>query len=225
MGTPECEHSLGERGWSLQQQEEDEVTESKIGAFLDEKALELKRLQTPLYEELYETSMRSSEIPASTGRAKSFIAPLNPAIAKQQTHSPSKSPGSLSGRSIGIRSSQESETSVSSGSRSGAGAPSPSVNCSPLLEIPSARLNEWKVLINDSQQPLPSPGLSSSGRQSVWKEKFEQELRIKREEKRKQSAKQGSPMSPPNSKGLQRRASSPLLLPKFSSFISTEDLT
>jgi hypothetical protein len=60
MGTPECEHSLGERGWSLQQQEEDEVTESKIHVFLDEKASELKRLQTPLQEELYETSMRSS---------------------------------------------------------------------------------------------------------------------------------------------------------------------
>jgi hypothetical protein len=106
------------------------VTESKIRAFLDEKALELKRLQTPLYEELYETSMRSSEIPASTEPAESFIAPLNPAIAKQQTHSPSKSPGSLSGRSIGIRSSQESETSVSSGSPSRTRAPSPSVNCS-----------------------------------------------------------------------------------------------
>jgi hypothetical protein len=60
MGTPECERSLGERGWSLQQREEDEVTESKIHAFLDEKASELKRLQTPLQEELYETSMRSS---------------------------------------------------------------------------------------------------------------------------------------------------------------------
>jgi hypothetical protein len=44
MGTPECEHSLGERGWSLQQQEEDQVTEFKIRAFLDEKALELKTL-------------------------------------------------------------------------------------------------------------------------------------------------------------------------------------
>jgi serine/threonine protein kinase len=207
MGTPECEHSLGERGWSLQQQEEDEVIESKIRAFLDEKALELKRLQTPLYEELYETSMRSSEISASTRPPESFIAPLNPAIAKQQTHSPSKSPGSLSGRSIGFRSSQESETSVSSGSRSGTGAPSPSVNCSPLLEIPSARLNEWKGLINDTQQPLPSPSLSSSERQRLWKEELEQELRMKREEKRKQSAKQSSPMSPPNSRGLQRPAS------------------
>ncbi len=150
---------------------------------------------------------RSAEIPASTGPAESFIAPLNPAVAKQQMHSPSKSPGSLSGRSIGLRSSQESETSMSSGSPSGTGAPSPSVNCSPLLEIPSARLNEWKGLINDTQQPLPSPSLSSSEHQSLWKEELEQELRMKREEKRKQLAKQGSPMSPPNSKGLQRPAS------------------
>ncbi|RDY11309.1 Mitogen-activated protein kinase kinase kinase NPK1, partial [Mucuna pruriens] len=34
-------------------EEDDELTESKIKAFLDEKALELKKLQTPLYEELY----------------------------------------------------------------------------------------------------------------------------------------------------------------------------
>jgi hypothetical protein len=32
---------------------------------LDEKALEFKRLETPLHEELYETSMRSSKIPRS----------------------------------------------------------------------------------------------------------------------------------------------------------------
>ncbi len=147
--------------------------------------------------------MRSSEIPASTRPPESFIAPLNPAIAKQQTHSPSKSPGSLSGRSIEMRCSQERETSVSSGSSSGTGAPSPSVNCSPLLEIPSLRLNEWKGLINDTQQPLPRPCPSSSERQRLWKEELEQELRMKREEKRKQLAKQGSPMSPPNSKGLQ----------------------
>jgi hypothetical protein len=76
------------------------------------------------------------------------------------------------------------------------------------LEIPSARLNEWKGLINDTQQPLPSPRLRSSEHQRLWKEKLEQELSMKREEKRKQLAKQGFPMSPPpNSKGLQRPAS------------------
>jgi hypothetical protein len=48
---------------------------------LDEKALEFKRLQTPFHEELYATSMKSLEIPASTRLAESFIGPLNPVIA------------------------------------------------------------------------------------------------------------------------------------------------
>ncbi|TKY52222.1 Mitogen-activated protein kinase kinase kinase ANP1 [Spatholobus suberectus] len=34
-------------------EEDDEITESKIKAFLDEKAFELKKLQTPLYEEYF----------------------------------------------------------------------------------------------------------------------------------------------------------------------------
>jgi hypothetical protein len=42
------------------------------------------------------------------------------------------------------------------GSPNGTEAPSPSVNCSPILEIPLATLNEWKGLINDTHQPLPS---------------------------------------------------------------------
>ncbi|GFZ02955.1 NPK1-related protein kinase 2 [Actinidia rufa] len=41
----QCTSSLSE--------DDDEATESKIKAFLDEKALELKKLQTPLYEEFY----------------------------------------------------------------------------------------------------------------------------------------------------------------------------
>jgi len=113
--------------------------------------------------------MRSSEIPASTRATKSFITPSNLVIAKQQTHNPSKSPGRLSGTSIGIRSNQETKTSVSFGNLDETGAPSPSVNCSPLLEIPLARLNEWKVLIHDTQQPLPSLRLSSCERQRLGK--------------------------------------------------------
>ncbi|XP_010546855.1 PREDICTED: mitogen-activated protein kinase kinase kinase 3 isoform X2 [Tarenaya hassleriana] len=42
-------------GVSSVAEDDDEVTESKIRAFLDEKALDLKRLQTPLYEEFYNT--------------------------------------------------------------------------------------------------------------------------------------------------------------------------
>jgi hypothetical protein len=148
------------------------LTKSKIHAYLDEKALEFKRLQTPLHEELYETSMKSSKILASTRLVENFIGPLNSVIVKQQMHGPIKSSGNLSGRSIGIGN-QKSEMNVSSGSPNGIGAPSPSVNCSPLLEISSTRLNESKSLINHTQQPLPSPNLNSSQHQRLWKEEHE----------------------------------------------------
>jgi hypothetical protein len=51
--------------------------------------------------------MRSSKIHASTRPIKKKIALLNHAIVKQQMHNPSKSPGTLGGRSIGIKSNQE----------------------------------------------------------------------------------------------------------------------
>jgi hypothetical protein len=63
-----------------------------------------------------------------------------------------------------------------------------------------------KVLLMTHSNRYPRPRLSSSEHQKLWKEELELELRMKREEKRKQLAKQGSPMSPPNSKGLQRPA-------------------
>jgi hypothetical protein len=48
---------------------------------------------------------------------------------------------------------------------------------------------------------------------------------MKREQKRKQLAKQGSPMSPPNSKGLQRPASRLATPSENLATISSEDLT
>ncbi|GMJ08319.1 NPK1-related protein kinase 3 [Hibiscus trionum] len=47
--------------------DDDEVTEIKIRAFLDEKALELKKLQSPLYEEFYNTL--NGSLPTSVGTA------------------------------------------------------------------------------------------------------------------------------------------------------------
>ncbi|KAG2727463.1 hypothetical protein I3760_01G158700 [Carya illinoinensis] len=43
-------------------EDDEEVTESKIRVFLDEKALDLKKLQTPLYEEFYST-MNATSLP------------------------------------------------------------------------------------------------------------------------------------------------------------------
>jgi len=202
--------SMGERGWSLRQEDEDEVTESKIRAFLDEKALELKKLQTPLYDSLRDSVIRENG--ATAGPAERFVAPLSPATAKQSTPSTSKSPSkasTVSGMSVGIRGSHESETSVSSDSP-GRNRASTCVNVDPLLEIPPARLNELKGLNLDTQQPLPSPGLSPSERHRLWEEELQQELQLKREEKRKHSQRV-APLSPsPNSRAHQRAGSSRL---------------
>lgn len=206
--------SAGERGWSLRQEDEDEVTESKIRAFLDEKALELRKLQTPLYEE-FNDSLRASAFQANgstAGPAESFVAPLSPAVAKQSTPSTSKSPSNastVSGRSAGIRSSQESETSVSSDSAGGNAVPSSSASFNPLVEIPSPRLNALKGL-DDATQPLRSPGLSSSERQRLWKEELQQELQLKREEKRKYSQRTAPSSPSPNSRAPLRPGSSRL---------------
>ncbi|KAL3680120.1 hypothetical protein R1sor_023076 [Riccia sorocarpa] len=192
------------------QEDDDDVTESKIRAFLDEKAMELKRLQTPLFEELYSIWNTNQ-----TGPTESFIAPLSPSPARPPRQSPgSKSPSqrsSMSGRSVGLRSSRDSEQSVSSGSPSASGGPS-SVNFSPLGEVPSPKLNEWKGLLVDAQSGLPpSPSLNSSERQRLWKEELQAELEMKREEKRKltrQASTLTNSMSSPNKeKSIQRQGS------------------
>lgn len=207
--------SQSERGWSLRQEDEEEVTESKIRAFLDEKALELQKLQTPLYVE-FNDSLRASVFHGngtSAAPAESFVAPLSPAIAKQSTRSTSKSPSKASngnGRPAGTRSSQESETSVDSDNTGGGTGPSTSVSFNPLLEIPSPKLNELKGLNPDARRSSSSPGLSSSERQRLWKEELQQELQLKREEKRKH-IQRVPPLSPsPNSRVHQRPGSSRL---------------
>ncbi|XP_002978306.2 mitogen-activated protein kinase kinase kinase 2 [Selaginella moellendorffii] len=149
--------------------DDDDVTESKIKAFLEAKASELAKLQTPLYEE-YSLYKGSSEEPNS-----SFVAPLSPARLRPPTASRSPSKGSsFSERSTYVRNSCESDASVSSDSA--APAPGPAANFNPLLEV---RLN--------GQDFPPSIRNSSSfcDRQRQWKEELQQELEMKREEKRK----------------------------------------
>ncbi|KAG1359054.1 hypothetical protein COCNU_08G005000 [Cocos nucifera] len=67
-GTVNCAASSAGKGENdftipseLVSEEEDEVTESKIRAFLDEKALDLKKLQTPLYEEFFNSLSTTNE--------------------------------------------------------------------------------------------------------------------------------------------------------------------
>jgi serine/threonine protein kinase len=202
--------SMGARGWSLRPEDEEEVTESKIRAFLDEKALELKKLQTPLYEEFNDSLRGSAKLQeggSAAGGAESAVGPLSPGTTKPST--PSNGSGA-SGRGVVVRSSEESESSVSSDSPGGSAAPSTSVNVSPLREIPSPRLNEMKAATGGTQGPSASSCLISSERQRLWKEELQQELELKREEKRKQ-IQRVAPLSPsPTSRAHQRPGSSRL---------------
>ena len=205
--------SVGGRNWAAVT-DEDEVTESKIRAFLDEKALELKKLQTPLYEE-FNDSLRVSVLEgggATAGGAESVVAAaVSPATGKQSTRSTSKSPSKasvVSGRSAGVRSSEESVWSESPGGS--AAAPSTIVSVGPLVEIPSPRLNEMRAARDETQGAGASPCMSPSERQRLWKEELQQELQLKREEKRKHIQRM-APLSPsPNSRAHQRPGSSRL---------------
>lgn len=191
--------------------EDDEVTECKIKAFLDEKAMELKKLQTPLYMEYHSiqnvgkvvqqkedtSSIRSAFQPKGGGQ-ESMISPVSPATRRrlpgaQDSRSPSRA-SSHSGFSIAC--SRDSEASVSSGSP---GAHNRGTNV--CLHNESPRLREWKGLLHETQQPVPSPrNLSPSEQQKVWKEELQKELDMKREEKRMLSRLAGSTKSSPVSK-------------------------
>lgn len=168
--------------------DDDEVTESKIKAFLDEKALELKRLQTPLYEEFYNTFNSSPnqehEIDSNVG---------SPLLAK------CKSPNKCNSRATYAVNYCDSEASISSGSPAVGG--SPNIDFGPLGEISSPRLNQLK---GHSPEMSNSPNGSSSERYKIWKEELDQELERKREELRKRKGSMKS--SPKNLRRLSNRS-------------------
>eukprot|EP01018_Ginkgo_biloba_P003009 Gb_36743 [translate_table: standard] len=168
-----------------QYDDDDEVTESKIRAFLDEKALELKRLQTPLYEEFYSTINAAPN-------------PENAADSSVTAPMPSSRP------SLGM-STRDSEGSVSSGSPARGG--STSVDCTPLAEVTSPRLNQLRGLLQETQQASASPSLSCFERHRIWKEELDQELERKREELRKRLAAKGGKTASPKDKSVQRHRS------------------
>lgn len=177
-----------------QYDDDDEVTESKIKAFLDEKALELKRLQTPLYEEFYNTI---NATPRREHDMDSSVA--TPMLIKSK--SPSKR---ASGGPLFAMNNRDSEASMSSGSPAGG---SPSVDCTPLAEVTSPKINQLRGLRQETLQGSPSPRLGSSERQRKWKEELDQELERGREELRKRLAAKGKTSSP--NKLLQRPSSRP----------------
>lgn len=148
------------------QDDEEELTETKIRAFLDEKALELKKLQSPLYEEFYNTLNATSQLNAfriATGEN------LLPPKSKSPNRLPSRRFSTALGAGI----------NASPGERRASNAAS--MHNRALQEIQSPKINESKVLVLDSQQEASSPSLSFSERQRRWKEELDEELQRKRE--------------------------------------------
>ncbi|CDO99017.1 unnamed protein product [Coffea canephora] len=153
--------------------DEDEVTESKIRAFLDEKALELKKLQSPLYEEFYNSLNAASPVsPVATENKENVSDNLN-------LPPKSRSPNRLPSRRLSAV--VDNTNSCSPESRSKRSSNIGGLNHQVSHDAQSSQLRELKGLLFDSQREPPSPSASFSERQRKWKEELDEELKRKRE--------------------------------------------
>ncbi|PON80142.1 Serine/threonine protein kinase [Parasponia andersonii] len=167
-------------------EDDDEVTESKIRAFLDEKALDLKKLQTPLYEEFYNNTINAAVHPVGIRDSENLPSFLN-------LPPKSKSPGRLSSRRFSAM--------VNTAKTASPWTKSHTKNISnasrPLQEIQPPQLSEWKGLLDTKEGSL-SQSTSFSERQRKWKEELDEELERTREMMRQAGvgAKTSSPKDP-----------------------------
>ncbi|KAG6751620.1 hypothetical protein POTOM_043817 [Populus tomentosa] len=179
-------------GASLSEDDE-ELTESKIRAFLGEKALELKKLQTPLYEEFY-NSLNASFSPSFGGSSRDETPP-NYLKLPPKSKSPSRIP---------VGSPSTASDAVSTGSPGSNRRASNVGNASDEAseDNSSPRSNDRKGLQVDGQPETSSPSVSFSERQRKWKEELDQELERKREMMRQAAV--GSKTSSPKDRALGR---------------------
>ncbi|KAM7257751.1 hypothetical protein ACFE04_013492 [Oxalis oulophora] len=145
-------------------EDDDEVTESKIRAFLDEKALDLKKLQTPLYEEFHNilnATVTPTALGVSNGENSSNLPPK------------SKSPK----RALSRRYSTAVDATYTSSPNGKQASTSrfSSVHNRPLQENQPPQPSERKGVI-DTQKEAISLSMSFSERQRRWKEELDQEL-------------------------------------------------
>eukprot|EP00258_Populus_trichocarpa_P046398 XP_024462417.1 mitogen-activated protein kinase kinase kinase NPK1 isoform X1 [Populus trichocarpa] len=159
-------------------EDDDEVTESKIRAFLDEKALDLKKLQTPLYEEFYNSTLNTMGAPTAVGTENS----------ENPTHLPSLPPKSRSPKRLPSRRLSavvDAPSIASPGRQTNHVANESSIHNRALQEIQPPQLSEWKEFLHDGQQETLTSSLtcstSFSERQRKWEEELYQELERKRE--------------------------------------------
>lgn len=175
-------------------EDDDELTESKITAFLDEKAFELKKLQTPLYEEFY-----NSLAPCSPSFVESTRDETTPKYLKLPPKSRSPSRGPTGAPSPAV----DSLNTGSPGSNSRRVSNIGNASDQSSQDNPSPPPNDWKGLAVDAQQEPSSPSMSFSERQRKWKEELDQELERKREMMRQAGV--GGKTSSPKDRALNRQ--------------------
>ncbi|WOK99821.1 mitogen-activated protein kinase kinase kinase NPK1-like [Canna indica] len=148
--------------------DDEELTESKIRAFLDEKALDLKKLQTPLYEEFF-NSLNNKNKPC-TGRTFEEKVTKDLKLPPKNKMSPNKVVSGTTALFANMAS------KASPGNCSRRVSTTGEENGRVLREI-SPQLNEWGGFQDARQEPNPS----FSERQRKWKEELDQELERERE--------------------------------------------
>lgn len=153
-------------------EDDDEVTESKIRAFLDEKAIDLKKLQTPLYEEFYNTM--NAAVPSSTVGAGNSENVSNILNLPPKTKSPNRLPSRRLSAAV------EAANCPSPVTKHASNVGGATTNQT-MREIQTPQLSEWKGLLAASKEEHISPSLSFSERQRKWKEELDEELERKRE--------------------------------------------
>lgn len=173
-------------------EEDEELTEVKIRAFLDEKALELKKLQTPLYEEFF-NSLNASCSPTVIDSPSDDISGRKYLKLPPKSKSPSRVPNSSPSKAV------DNAGSPGSNGRSTVG----NVDSHGSQDVPASPINERKGMTVDSQQEPFSPSLSFSERQRKWKEELDQELERKREMMRQ--ANMAGKTSSPKDRALHRQ--------------------
>ncbi|CAJ1977251.1 unnamed protein product [Sphenostylis stenocarpa] len=152
-------------------EDDEELTECKIRDFLDAKALELKKLQTPLYEEFFNIS-NAAIAHAPIAVAKSKVISGDPNVTSK-VRSPSQAwrRFSMAG----------SATVASPGSHTKFRSKLSGAHCQPLQEIQPPELNESKETLHDAEPESSIVSSNFSERQRKWKEELVEELEWKRE--------------------------------------------
>ncbi|KAL5201272.1 hypothetical protein ABZP36_035626 [Zizania latifolia] len=152
-------------------EDDDVLTESKIKAFLDEKALDLKKLQTPLYEEFYNTvNAGNCQVVDQTSKGIFTNSPKLPPRGKSPRSK--MRGGAATASTCDNLSNTRPESCGNESSES-------SVQSSRILrEIASPQFDEFGNKIHSDVQDGPS--ISFAERQRKWKEELDQELERER---------------------------------------------